>query len=475
MTRAVLYPIKAEPVLPESLRPEQPPTPLTWFAAASEPVRLVPLSLAALLATGVFVGEPGDFPVVYDPQGMQWFQPASEPTPPKAGLHVSLQLASTVDADLLTQPETLHVDRWFVAPSEPVRVVAKVNVGPSFTVAPLTYDPQGMQWWRPASEPTPPKAGLHASLQLASVVDADLLTQPETLHVDRWFYPASEPMPPKLGLHSSLRPASVIDADLLTQPETLHVDRWFAPASEPVRVTPRSLAAVLADGAFVAEPSDFAAPAYDPSELQWFRPAVVPAAPKLGLHASLQQASAIDADLLTQPETLHVDRWFVPASEPVRVVPPINVGPSAVIDPTTLLQRISVDKWFAPASEPVPPKPSLHVSLLPAGVFVGEPSDLVAPFEPAGLQWFRPAVQPHGAWTPAYTWVYSSAVATIDRPLVSQWFKPVEEPVRGVPRSLAALLSDGAFVAEPSDFAGVPIAAPPKHEGLLRNIGRLMK
>ena len=224
----------------------------------------------------------------------------------------------------------------------------------------------------------------------------------------QWFMPIVQPYRAWTPAYTWVRSAEL---GIVGRPL---VSMWFQQAGEPVRQVPRSLAALLANGAFVDEPAALA----DPAELQWVQP----------------------------------------LQEPTPPSPPVNVAESTV-DPTTLLPRITVDRWFKQTEEPVRQVPRSLAALLSDGVFCGEPSDFFA-YEPAGLEWFRPVIQPHGKWTPSYTWVYSAGVATIDRPLVSQWFKQPEEPVRQPLRSLVALLSNGDFVGEPGDLDEEPAFDP---------------
>lgn len=225
--KAVIYPSKTEPILPESLRPETLHVD-RWYVQASEPVRQVLFSLAAVLAVGSV-----DPTLLTEPETLhvdRWFVQASEPVrvvPP-----INVVSAFTIDADLLTQPETLLVDRWFVPIVQPHRgwTPSYTWVYSSHQVGTVKYNPAGLQWWREPVVRASPKLGLHVSLQLTSIVDADLLTQPETLHVDRWFVAASEPVRPPQPINVA---QSTIDPTTLD--ERISIDKWFAATSEPVR------------------------------------------------------------------------------------------------------------------------------------------------------------------------------------------------------------------------------------------------
>ncbi len=131
--------------------------------------------------------------------------------------------------------------------------------------------------------------------------------EPELVTLDKWFRPASEPVraaPPVLPGYS----VGALEPSLFEVPT---MDTWYRPASEPVRAIPPVLPGRWAG---VLEPSLFEIPTID----TWFRqPLPLPPA---------KTAPLTTGTFLTEPtewpvETVTMDKWFRPASEPMRAEP----------------------------------------------------------------------------------------------------------------------------------------------------------
>jgi len=126
-----------------------------WFSPFSEPVRLQPRSLAALISGEVQVGEQVDIDPIAEQLG--WYRNLDLPTLPKP--RVAEFPSFIIDGEALTLPETTTLDRWWQAFSEPVRV----------------------------------KARLHEALQRHFVTDTKVILE-ETITLDKWYVPLGEPI-----------------------------------------------------------------------------------------------------------------------------------------------------------------------------------------------------------------------------------------------------------------------------------------
>lgn len=280
MVRQVQYQIRAEPVLPESLRPE---TTLIskWYQAPSEPVR-VPRAVAfaaVLIATSgaPFMGDPDD---VFDPAVFPYLQ-TNEPVRVKP--RATEKGWSVVDPRLLTEPETTLLSKWYQPASEP-----HPGWKPSYT-------------WVYSAEPAAVLRPL----------------------VSTWFMPASEPVRVK-GRAVDVGYV-VTDPQSLTQPETTLLSKWFVPASEPVRIKPP----LTPSPYFVSDPKPPVVAVFDPQNLEWHRQAPPPV--RVRPRATEVGWIEFDPRALTQPETTLLTKWYQPPSEPVRARP---INPAALLGGT---------------------------------------------------------------------------------------------------------------------------------------------
>lgn len=332
------YQTRAEPVLPEALRPEV--TLLSkWWVQASEPVRTrTPINVGPS-----FTIDPVALTLQRAVTLDQWWQPASEPPPPRPGLHASRQQYRAIDREAVTQPEAISLDKWWQPASEPVRVREPINVGPAFTVDPqaitqleaVTLD----KWWQQPSEPVRVPAYSQAALVATAVfVETSI---PVAVTLDQWFVQASEPvrLPVGLRLGAFLYSAALPELGL----------SWWQQASEPVRTRPRTQAALERnydiDSAALTQPE---ATSLDKWWMQASEPVRVPARSQ----AALVEGYRIDIRALTGTVP-PVNTWWRQASEPIRVRPPTPASWEGihVIDPTILLEA-GVTPTPAPAPAP---------------------------------------------------------------------------------------------------------------------------
>jgi hypothetical protein len=272
------YQARAEPVLPEALRP---PESLVheWFVQPSEPVRVKrPINVGPSLAY-----TERDLPGT----GQRgWYQQASEPVRVRKPLPIAAR-QSWVSQPKLPPDQTITVADWWQQPSEPVRARQPLNAGPSFAyirpseaaelgswasqqvqpssrtlflyqsqtapVLPAELAPPvtGLRWWRQASEPVRVKPRLLTARQQAWAANPKLLPD-ETIDPDKWWQPASEPVRVRPRLATAAQQAWAAAARLIPD-EEINPDKWWQPASEPVRRRPRSEAALIASGGVFVE------------------------------------------------------------------------------------------------------------------------------------------------------------------------------------------------------------------------------
>ncbi len=324
-----------------------------WVPQTNEPVRVKKGLLTALQEAYFPDTDLADIPPAEEITLDKWYHPFSEPVLVKA--RASEFPTSTNDTEGLTQPEVTSLDKWFSALSEPVRVQPRSLAGllaggifqgdPTDTVEPL---PELMGWFKGLDEPvlpiTLPIANYPATFFENEVSELD--PSAERL---AWYVDLSTPTLPKVRVAEF--PAFVTDGENLTRPETTTLDRWWRELSEPVRTQPISLAALISGEVQVGEPSDL-----DPvaEQLAWYRNLDLPTLPKPRVAEFLP--FIIDVEALTLPEVTTLDKWWQPASEPVRVKArflealQLHVITDITFD---IAEIITLDKWYMPLVEPV--------------------------------------------------------------------------------------------------------------------------
>lgn len=159
---------------------------------------------------------------------------------------------------------------------------------------------------------------------------------------------------------------------------------------------------------------------------KWFAPPSQPVRPN-----RRPQPDSSAYVLSTTPETVTADRWAQPPSQPTRqpVRRPLDqpVGPLA---PLAAPEVVTLDKWFAPPTQPVGPKPrpqpnssayvlSTSPATVPADRWAQPPSQPVLP---------KPRQLPSGS---AFVLGTSPTAVSVD-----QWLIPLSQPVAAKPRQL---------------------------------------
>ena len=248
-----------------------------WFSPLSEPVRVQPKSLAGLLSGATYEGEPSDveplaefmgwfrgldepvlplvlpvahYPATFfeqevselDPSAEQlaWYVPLTDPTLPKP--RVVEFLAFTIDTEGLAQPEVTSLDKWWRELSEPVRTqprsLAALISGETKVDEPSDLDPvaERFEWYRDLDLPTLPK--VRVAEFTAFVIDAELLTLPETTTLDKWWRELSEPVRVKARFLEALQLHIITDITFDIA-EIITLDKWYTPLDEPVRLGDR--------------------------------------------------------------------------------------------------------------------------------------------------------------------------------------------------------------------------------------------
>ena len=150
------------------------------------------------------------------------------------------------------------------------------------------------------------------------------------------------------------------------QPETVTESRWHQPWSDPTGTIRRKVIAgyaiaLMASGQNVADPFPRGEdPSFDKFGFAWSEPVRV----KPALHASRQEF-LFQSESEQFPESVTIDRWLLPLSEPKRFRPQLITGAQQALwfDPLPLTAEIS--GWLIPLSEPKRFKPALSASAHP--------------------------------------------------------------------------------------------------------------
>jgi hypothetical protein len=228
--------------------------------------------------------------------------------------------------------------------------------------------------------------------------------------------------------------AQQFNSYFFVQPETVTQDKWWRPLSEPVRfdrfgvqyqAIPQFIFVSATGSGVGAVPTGFthqpriqsfqyqvsAAPVFTPTAEtvtvdKWWQPLSEPVRVKAGLATPLQQSLAL-VKAAPFPETVSIDRWLLPFSEPVRIKPGLLVDAQREVGYANIQPLVSFG-WFNWLNEPVRLKPGL-----------GAPYQLV-----------------YAANTSPFT-----ETVTVDK-----WFAWLAEPVRVKARLGTALNQYEAFV-----------------------------
>ncbi len=494
MARRWQYPSWAANDADALTRPEV-TTPDKWWQAFSEPARqhAGKLAFAALLASGVAAIDSDALtrPEVTTPD--KWWQPLSEPVLAKKPTPVAAYPSTWEDTDALTRPEVTSLDKWFAPLSEPTPPVpgieqALISSGGIFRidVGDLDISAEEMSWYK--------NLELHlnvftkkynaAAREPASIIDVDLLTQPEATSLDKWYAPLSEYLHRDKRVDAALYPYSWIDTELLTQPEQTLVSKWVPQTNEPIR-TKKTLPTALQKAFFIDAKIDFEE-AEDITVDKWYRP-LLGIMGKTGLYLSgtvivpeLAEATTLDRwyQQFSQPllvkEPINVsfgefstetdleeaapplDTWYKSLSEPLRIKPRASEFPTHTNDTEGLTQPevTSLDKWYSTLSEPLRVQKPLGIGAYPSFVYEGEPADVDPTAEFLG--WYVPLDEPvlvksRASDFPSFV-TDDKGLGDAENITLDKWYAPLSEYLHDRARSDAALLSGNNYEGEPTDF-----------------------
>jgi hypothetical protein len=192
------------------------------------------------------------------------------------------------------------------------------------------------------------------------------------------------------------------------------LDQWWRPASQPIRKKVRT------------DFQDFTAIEFDSFTIPlsyWEPKANAPNPRKLRLIPT----GIYTYEALLAAEAISTDKWWQPASEPVRTVKPRQPGVFA-IDPEILTQgeQITLDKWFQETRQPLFDKPRLHDYTQIAIDFEA----LLAGTEETSLdKWFQPASEPRRGHAPRfYMYTQEKLDPTVAFIFADRWYRPTSQP-----------------------------------------------
>ena len=268
----------------------------------------------------------------------RWHQPWSDPSgrlnaKVAAGVAVALIASGLSFAPQPIANTTQTIDQLGYAWSEPVRTAPQLaTAGQAFhgfvEAAPFEEQSSPDKWFAPLSEPVRVPARLVTAAQQAFATDPVSLTQPESVGIDKFLLPLSEPVRVPARLVTAAQQAFATDPRRLLDRETVTEDRWHQPWSEPQR--------------------DLAGQRV-----------------RLALRVASQQVEPPNPFWVTQPESVRIDKFLLPLSEPVRLPRALAVHHQQflTLDTKLALESVRIDKFLLNWSEPVRLKPGLRPEL----------------------------------------------------------------------------------------------------------------
>lgn len=290
-----------------------------WWVAASEPTRNLRRALYGM----------GDITFVVEITLLsKWWQPASEP--PR-------QLKRLPDPEGFRYGEgvfviqTTTLDKWWQPTSLPVRPaqrIAPIAEGYNLFWAVLAgvFNPNAGFPYEQASEP--PRT-LKRLTDVEALRYGEGVFTKEVTQLDKWYQPASLPARPYQ------RQAPFAYSVVTT--EITSLDKWWQTASLPVRPLQRIVPSM--EGAFLNEM------VFGPAAgFPWEQASEPP--------RFLRRLADVEAlrygEGVFVKETTTADRWYQPASLPVR----LPRGLSPYTENVFTVETISLDKWWQPTSLP---------------------------------------------------------------------------------------------------------------------------
>jgi hypothetical protein len=338
----------------------------------------------------------------------KWFNPLAEPPKRKPSIAQQQELAFG-RADPF--PETVSVDRWLRPLDVPTARRART---PSDLIAFVPIDTAKQNGWqRPLSEPIRIRRQVdYPQPGLVSVV-----TTAEIITPDKWFTPLSNPTPAKrnpegsntfvpvvtgsgdvsfvqteavLQYQTTLVYQSIFDPPRVVAAVTVTVDEWFNPLSEPKRsrlsVPDQQSIAFVKAGPFPETVSidRWVRPLAEPTcRTQIVReggPVFVPVIP-VDVVSFAQSDTSVPYQVtflyqyIAEPirvvtETVTLDKWFSPLSDPKRSRPSVPDRQSlAFVKAAPFPEAVSYDRWGYRLSEPVRTRAGLSAALQQAAAF----------------------------------------------------------------------------------------------------------
>ena len=188
-----------------------------WFFATAIPVRVQPIRIHITCGDFRF-----DEAVIHTPID-RWIQRTNQPIIDvihKQHTYPFFFFHSTP----ITVEEVVTLDKWFVRTSEPIKSVPDHKwIYPNFVIDPkqLTLEEKiySGTLFRQTSEPVDVPENINWTYPSVPLIDPYILTQGESILVDKWFVKASEPI--RQAVNTNF---------------TVTLDKWFVQTNQPLRI-----------------------------------------------------------------------------------------------------------------------------------------------------------------------------------------------------------------------------------------------
>lgn len=269
----------------------------------------------------------------------KWEQPTDRPVLPRSGREAwrsNLPYQAWLVPNQI-DPTSNQLGKWYRPLSEPVRRAPSL-LQEGWSVACAVETPELYQWQQPTARPVQPRPYFNQTNQFSASTEPIPADRP-TLE---WLDIAVGPIP------QIVRPTQHgwITADPHQIART--VTEWLTPIVQPIRLQP-----VVTEGATLIDPTALMAATVDVTAYQmaWLPkyPDYIPCTQDLQY---LYESWSGDLEPTnTSVETLTMDKWWSPTSEPVRILPELVregfSGPEslqAILTPTDV--EVTIDKWI---------------------------------------------------------------------------------------------------------------------------------